>query len=138
MTGPAMHGGSLAISDSDRTGQDARYARSPKRLMCRNRDMARAERLIKALANEKRLAIVCRLAAAGEMCVHALAFAAGLSSSAMSQHLAVLRHSKIVATRREARTIHYRLADPRVGQLLGALQIAGEEGSPAEALSGEQ
>lgn len=137
MTASGGHGGSLAISDSDRTLQDARRARSPKRLVCRNRDMARAAKLIKPLANAKRLLIVCKLAAAGEMRVHALAIAAGLSSSAMSQHLAVLRRSKIVATRREARTIHYRLVDARVGRLLGALHITS--GRPlSAALSDEQ
>lgn len=130
--------GSLAIPDFDPAKQDAPRAHLPKRLVCRDRDLARAARRVKALANEKRLAIVCRLAAAGEMCVHALAAAAALSSSATSQHLAILRRSKIVATRREARTIHYRLADPRVGQLLGALQVIGEGGSPSAALPDEQ
>lgn len=134
MTTSSVPGEFLTISDSDRTQR----AYSRKRLACRNRDMARAAKLMKALANEKRLAIVCRLAAAGEMCVHALATAAGLSSSAMSQHLAVLRHSQIVAARREAQTIHYRLADARVGRLLGVLLIAGGEGSSRKALSDEQ
>ena len=40
----------------------------------------------------------------------------------MSQHLAKLRDDGLVATRREATTIHYRIADPRVAALLGTLK----------------
>lgn len=100
------------------------HARVSKPFLCADRDMARMAKLVKALANEKRLLIVCKLAAAGEMCVHALATATHLSSSAVSQHLAILRRAEIVSTRREAQKIHYRLTDSRIGQVLGVFQGA--------------
>lgn len=78
--------------------------------------------MLKLLANESRLLILCQLAAAGEMSVGNLTDAVGLSQSALSQHLARLRAENLVATRREAQTIHYRIADPRVGRVLNLLK----------------
>lgn len=69
-----------------------------------------AARLLKALANEKRLQILCLLAE-GERSVGDLNSLLDLSQSALSQHLAVLRADGIVNTRRQAQTIHYGLAD---------------------------
>jgi DNA-binding transcriptional ArsR family regulator len=45
----------------------------------------------------------------------------GLSQSALSQHLAKLREEGLVATRRAAQVIFYRLADPKAARLLGVL-----------------
>ena len=59
-----------------------------------------AARLLKALSNEKRLMILCQLGD-GERAVGDLLPAAGLSQSALSQHLAVLREEGLVAGRRE-------------------------------------
>ena len=81
-----------------------------------------AARLLKLLANEKRLVILCFLATRGEMPVGALVEALGLSQSALSQHLAKLRRDGLVLFRRESQTMHYRLADPRVMRVLGALE----------------
>lgn len=78
--------------------------------------------MLKLLANESRLLILCQLAAAGEMSVGELTDAVALSQSALSQHLARLRAENLVATRREAQTIHYRIADPRVGRVLNLLK----------------
>ena len=55
------------------------------------RKAAEAAELLKLLANENRLLILCRLAMAGEMSVDDLADAVGLSQSALSQHLAKMR-----------------------------------------------
>lgn len=65
-----------------------------------------AERLLKALANERRLQILCLLAR-GELSVGEINEMLDLSQSALSQHLAVLREEGLVHTRREAQTIHY-------------------------------
>jgi DNA-binding transcriptional ArsR family regulator len=81
-----------------------------------------AARLLKLLANEKRLIILCFLATRGEMPVGALVEALGLSQSALSQHLAKLRRDGLVLFRRESQTLHYRLADPRVVRVLGVLE----------------
>ncbi|MBU1176013.1 MAG: metalloregulator ArsR/SmtB family transcription factor [Alphaproteobacteria bacterium] len=78
-------------------------------------------RTLKALGNGKRLVILCKLMQAGEMNVSTLAEALGLSQSALSQHLAKMRMEGLVATRRDSQTIWYRLADPRIEDLLGSL-----------------
>jgi DNA-binding transcriptional ArsR family regulator len=81
-----------------------------------------AAQLLKLLANEKRLVILCFLATRGEMPVGALAEALNLSQSALSQHLAKLRRDGLVQFRRESQTLHYRLADPRALRVLVVLK----------------
>ena len=68
-----------------------------------------AAHLLKALANEKRLIMLCLLAD-GERSVGELNAELDLSQSALSQHLAVLRADGLVETRRDAQTIYYVLA----------------------------
>jgi ArsR family transcriptional regulator, virulence genes transcriptional regulator len=75
------------------------------------------------VANAKRLLILCELAK-GERPVSAIQDAVGLGQSALSQHLARMRDAGIVATRREAQTIHYRLADPQIKVLMQSLYEA--------------
>ncbi|MDR7145469.1 metalloregulator ArsR/SmtB family transcription factor [Rhizobium sp. BE258] len=67
---------------------------------------------LSALANSNRLAVL-RTLADGEASVKQLAACVGLSRSALSQHLAILRRQKLVATRRDARTIFYSLSNQR-------------------------
>ena len=68
----------------------------------------KAATLLKALANESRLLILCELLE-GERCVNELERVVGLSQSALSQHLALLRRDRLVQTRREGKTICYSL-----------------------------
>lgn len=82
----------------------------------------RAAGLLKLVANEHRLMILCRLGAEREVAVGVLAEAVDLSQSALSQHLARMREEGLVATRREAQTIYYRIADPDVRRLLATLK----------------
>jgi len=86
------------------------------------RKAAEAASLLKLLANENRLLILCRLALAREMSVNDLADAVGLSQSALSQHLAKMREEGLLATRRDAQTVYYRIADPNAAKLLGLLK----------------
>jgi DNA-binding transcriptional ArsR family regulator len=83
---------------------------------------AEAARLLKLLANENRLLILCRLLAEREMPVGELASAVGLSQSALSQHLGKMREEGLLATRREAQTVFYRIADPDVRRVLTLLK----------------
>jgi DNA-binding transcriptional ArsR family regulator len=83
-------------------------------------DSARAAAFLKAVANGNRLMILCELTG-GERSVSALEEVVPLAQSALSQHLAKLREERLVATRREAQTIYYRLADERVARLLDTL-----------------
>jgi DNA-binding transcriptional ArsR family regulator len=77
--------------------------------------------ILRALANERRLMILCKLVEWGEANVGTLAEAVGLSQSALSQHLARMREEGIVTSRRESQTIWYRIADPRIEQLFASL-----------------
>lgn len=79
-----------------------------------------AAALLKALSNEKRLMILCRLGDR-ELQAGALCPLVGLSQSALSQHLALLREEGLVATRREGQAIFYRIADPAVGRVIATL-----------------
>ncbi|HHW4679882.1 MAG TPA: metalloregulator ArsR/SmtB family transcription factor [Xylella taiwanensis] len=67
-----------------------------------------ATQLLKILANDKRLMILCLLSER-ELSVGELNTLVALSQSALSQHLAVLRAEGVVNTRREAQTIYYSL-----------------------------
>jgi DNA-binding transcriptional ArsR family regulator len=64
--------------------------------------------VFKALADPTRRAIFERLARDGEQTVHALTGAAGVSQPAVSKHLNVLKHAKLVRCRRKGRETHYR------------------------------
>lgn len=77
--------------------------------------------LLGALANDRRLLILCKLIETGEATVGALADDVGLSQSALSQHLARMREEGIVTFRRDAQSLWYRIADPRVETLLATL-----------------
>jgi DNA-binding transcriptional ArsR family regulator len=79
-----------------------------------------AARLLKLLASEQRLLLLCRLVE-GEASVGVLAEHAKLAQSAASQHLAKMRAEGLVATRREAQTIFYRLENPAAMRVLDAL-----------------
>lgn len=75
---------------------------------------------LSALANDKRLLILCKLLH-NEMSVGALAKAIDLSQSALSQHLAKLRALNLVSTRRDAQTIYYMVSSPHIELMLSTL-----------------
>jgi DNA-binding transcriptional ArsR family regulator len=79
-----------------------------------------ASRLLKAMANERRLLILCYLAEA-EHSVGQLVERVGLSQSALSQHLAKLRSDGLVETRRDAQNIFYSLSGQNVTRVLQVL-----------------
>ncbi|GGB02554.1 ArsR/SmtB family transcription factor [Agarivorans gilvus] len=79
-----------------------------------------ALKLLKALANESRLMILCHLLE-GELTVGELNQRVQLSQSALSQHLAWLRKDQLVATRKESQTIYYSLSSEEAKAVLGQL-----------------
>ncbi|WP_233998777.1 helix-turn-helix transcriptional regulator [Erythrobacter sp. YT30] len=91
---------------------------------------------LRALSNRPRLLILCHLIDAQELSVGQLVDRIGISQSALSQHLAKLRAQGMIAYRREAQTLFYRIADWRAERILETLhdlfctneqQIDGEE-----------
>jgi DNA-binding transcriptional ArsR family regulator len=86
------------------------------------RNAGAAVAMLGALANERRLMILCLLIADEEVTAGELADSVGLSQSACSQHLAKMREEGLITFRREAQTIHYRIADPNVKRLIATLK----------------
>ena len=79
-----------------------------------------AAALMRGLANPERLMLLCALADC-ERCVFELARATGIQQPTLSQQLGVLRDEGLVATRREGKFIHYRVASAPALELLAAL-----------------
>ncbi len=84
------------------------------------RNVEMATHLLKALANGKRLMVMCALHK-GEKSVGELSEIVNLSQSALSQHLARLRRDNLVHTRREAQTIYYSISDRATESVLHCL-----------------
>ncbi|GAB5450834.1 MAG: metalloregulator ArsR/SmtB family transcription factor [Halioglobus sp.] len=82
---------------------------------------ADAAALLKQMANEHRLLVLCTLIE-GERSVGELNAQVPLSQSALSQHLAALREAQLVQTRREAQTIYYRLQGDEAMRVLTVLK----------------
>jgi ArsR family transcriptional regulator, virulence genes transcriptional regulator len=76
-----------------------------------------ASSLLTAMANGKRLVVLCNLLE-GEKTVGHLAEIVGLTIAAASQHLAKMRALGLVKTRRDGQQIYYRLASPEVEEVL--------------------
>ncbi|SRR5690606_7464633 len=83
---------------------------------------AEAAAMLRTLGHEQRLLVLCLLIAHDELSVSQLLDYVDLSQSALSQHLARMREDGLVSSRREAQTIYYRIADPRVEALVAALK----------------
>ncbi len=97
--------------------------RAPKRRHAAHEIQPHADKaaaLLKALANEQRLLILCNLLD-GPLTVGELNERVVLSQSALSQHLAVLRESGIVTTTREAQSIRYELPKGVVTRIIEVL-----------------
>ncbi|BEV10539.1 metalloregulator ArsR/SmtB family transcription factor [Asticcacaulis sp. DW145] len=83
-------------------------------------NVQRATRMLKLLASEHRLMILCRLFE-GEASVSDLADHLGQSIAGTSQHLAKMRAENLVATRRAGQTIYYTLSDPAARDVVSTL-----------------
>lgn len=83
---------------------------------------AQAAALLRTMANEHRLLMLCLLIESGELSVGALQAEVGLSQSALSQHLAKMREEGLVAFRREAQTLYYRIEKPEVQAIVATLK----------------
>jgi DNA-binding transcriptional ArsR family regulator len=76
--------------------------------------------LLKVMAHEKRLIILCCLMDQ-EMAVSTLSEKVGIKQATLSQHLTALRHQGLVTTRRDAQTIYYKLNNQEVERIIALL-----------------
>jgi DNA-binding transcriptional ArsR family regulator len=84
-----------------------------------------ADNVFKALADPTRRAIFEHLARDGEQTVHALTDRAGVSQPAVSKHLGILKHAKLVRDRREGRETHYRAQPQSLAPLMDWMTVYG-------------
>lgn len=76
--------------------------------------------LLKLLSHPNRLLIACKLTA-GEACVSDLEAAIGAAQPTLSRDLARMREEGLLASRRQSKSVYYRLADDRLARVIGAL-----------------
>jgi len=81
---------------------------------------AQACTLLKALANEDRLLLLCQLVQ-GERNVGELESLTGIRQPTLSQQLGVLRDEGLVTTRREGKYVYYQMASFEVSQVMKTL-----------------
>ena len=86
-------------------------------LIGKTENIREASEAMQAMAHPLRLKILC-LVGNQELSVLEIVEAVGTTQSNVSQHLAVLRDNKILAARKEANKVFYRIEDPRVLQMI--------------------
>lgn len=90
-------------------------------LMTQDEDIERASRSLKAMSHPLRLKILCVLGDR-EISVQDIVEQVGTSQSNISQHLGILRDKGILATRKDANRVYYRVGDARTLRLIGMMQ----------------
>ena len=93
-------------------------------LITNEEDIRLASRSLKAMAHPLRLKILCILGGTSEVSVHDIVEQVGTSQSNISQHLSILREKGILASRKDANKVFYRIGDPKILNLIGALREA--------------
>lgn len=93
-------------------------------LITNEEDIIHASHSLKAMAHPLRLEILCILGGSGEVSVQDIVEQVGTSQSNISQHLSILREKGILTSRKDANKVYYRVADPKILQLIGALREA--------------
>ena len=90
-------------------------------LMTRDEDIDRASRSLKAMSHPLRLKILCTLRDK-EVSVQDIVDNVGTSQSNISQHLAIVRDKGILASRKDANRVYYRVGDARTLRLISMMQ----------------
>ena len=90
-------------------------------LITRDEDIDRASRSLKAMSHPLRLKILCTLGDR-EISVQDIVENVGTSQSNISQHLAILRDKGILASRKDANRVFYRVGDERTLRLIGMMR----------------
>lgn len=91
------------------------------RLIDREEDIQQAAQAMKAIAHPLRLQILCVLGDQ-EVSVQDIVDQVGTSQSNISQHLAILREKGVLATRKDANRVYYRIGDLRTLKLVGMMR----------------
>jgi len=87
----------------------------------RGEDIKEASEALKAMAHPLRLKILCLLGSE-ELMVQDIVAAVGTSQSNISQHLAVMRERGLLASRKDANKVFYRIDDPRILKMIAMMR----------------
>lgn len=90
-------------------------------LLTRDEDIDRASRSLKAMSHPLRLKILCTLGDS-EISVQDIVEQVGTSQSNISQHLAILRDKGILASRKDANRVYYKVGDQRTLRLISMMR----------------
>ncbi len=90
-------------------------------MLVKEEDIERASRSLKAISHPLRLKILCVLGDK-EISVQDIVDHVGTSQSNISQHLAILRDKGILASRKDANRVYYRVGDSRTLRLISMMQ----------------
>jgi ArsR family transcriptional regulator len=93
----------------------------PFTLITHDEDIERASRSMKAMSHPLRLKILCVLGEK-EYSVQDIVEQVGTSQSNISQHLAILRDKGILASRKDANRVYYRVSDARTLRLISMMR----------------
>lgn len=93
-------------------------------LITNENDIDLASRSLKAMAHPLRLKILCLLGGNPEVSVQDIVEHVGTSQSNISQHLSILRDKGILASRKDANKVYYRISDQKIVALIGSLREA--------------
>ena len=107
----------MAITRARKRPARAKASQDIFDLIGRTESINQASAAMQAIAHPLRLKILC-LVGSQELSVLEIVDAVGTSQSNISQHLAVLRDNGILAARKEANKVFYRIGDPRVLQMI--------------------
>lgn len=94
-------------------------------------DIHNASRALKAMAHPLRLKIMCILGNAEEVTVQGIVEMVGTSQSNISQHLSILRDKGILACRKDANKVYYRIGEDKILHLMLAMREAFCPNSPS-------
>jgi DNA-binding transcriptional ArsR family regulator len=114
MVGDLSHPATPVLNPSDPEN-------GPIDLFAGDDDIERASRSLKAMSHPLRLKILCTLGGQ-EVSVQEIVDYVGTSQSNISQHLAILRDKGILASRKDANRVYYRVSDTRTLQLIGMMR----------------
>jgi DNA-binding transcriptional ArsR family regulator len=109
------HSSHLVLNDPEVIGEHAMG------LFADDDDIERASRSLKAMSHPLRLKILCTLGDQ-EVSVQEIVDQVGTSQSNISQHLAILRDKGILASRKDANRVYYRVSDGRTLRLIGMMR----------------
>ena len=93
-------------------------------LITNEEDILLASRSLKAMAHPLRLKILCILGGNSEVSVQDIVDQVGTSQSNISQHLSILRDKGILASRKDANKVYYRIGDQKILRLISSLRDA--------------